>query len=195
MGIQEQINILSLPIEKIKGKFWNPKTREDYMQEFERIKRGIEIDGILIPLVVREVENEMYEIVDGEQRFAVYQDAGVKNVTVNNLGKISEVEAKAKAVNLENRVPLDYFKTSLLFEDIVNGQGLEELLKMTSYSKEDIEHRLDALAKMKLNDLLPDTDLELVTEPEREAKLNGARRYFIRINLADLNDLLNLCGG
>ena len=191
--VKENINIIKVRLDAISSKPWNPKIREDYEKEFKAIKDGIEKDGVIYPIVVRDITpesipglpavNTVYEIIDGEQRYAIYKELGLEETFVNNLGKLSDEEAKAKAVNLENRIPLDYIRTSQLFSDIVGKVGQDKALTMLTINTEELA------ARMKLLDVPTYLDLELVDNPDREEEVKKNKRYFVKVPYNDLEVL------
>jgi len=53
-------------IDKVIPNSWNPKKKDT--EEYKRIKLGIELKGLRLPIIVREMGTN-FEIIDGEQRF------------------------------------------------------------------------------------------------------------------------------
>lgn len=95
-------NIEFIDINKISRAEWNPKSGSDY----QKVKRSITVNGLLVPLFVRATGNGL-ELVDGHQRLSALEDLGYDKVPVYNLGEISETEAKQLALWLQVQVPFD----------------------------------------------------------------------------------------
>lgn len=170
MEIKEHFNLVKVPTEKVVSKPWNPKIRENYKKEFEMIKQSIVKDGIILPLNVREVAGGKYEIVDGEQRFAIYQELGIKELTVNNLGKLTDAEARAKTINIEASIPLDYLKTSQLMKEIIELEGEERALELLTVDMEELNARVELLD-------IPEYENIQVAFEDLDKNENGQRVY------------------
>jgi ParB-like chromosome segregation protein Spo0J len=190
--LKERMNFITVPLSAVHAKPWNPKSREDWLEEFESIKQGLEKHGMLYPLIVRELGNEQYELVDGEQRHAIYTELGVQSVLVNNLGAISEAEAKAIAVVIENRVPLDFTKTSQLYADIVDQTGIDKALELLTQDRDTILQRISSLELPVFRDDI-DPDVPIATTDEESKDLGKQVKYHIRMSSDILADIIGAC--
>jgi hypothetical protein len=188
MDIRERYNFKKVPLASIRSKDWNPKTREDWLKEFDALRKDVQTHGVLVPLLVRTVAPDEYELVDGEQRYAIYKELGVVDVTVNDLGSISEQEAKALAVELEkNRIPLDFVKTSQLYADILDSVGIDEASRLLSTDRDELLQRVQMLE-------LPAYANLPITDDEKESKaLEKKVKYHIRVTSGDLEGILRSC--
>lgn len=92
-----------VPIEEVRPNSWNPKVKQT--DEYKRIKRGIELKGLRLPITVR--ENDGYEIIDGEQRYTACKELGFKTVIIYNEGIVSDKEAKELTIWFQQQVPFD----------------------------------------------------------------------------------------
>lgn len=121
-----------VPIEEICMNDWNPKVKRS--DEYYKVKDSININGQLMPLVVRNAKGKdyKYEILDGEQRYTAMQDLGFTEVWIVNLGDVPDSEAKASTVWLEQAVPFD---DNLLGELLIDLKGEVEL----PYTDEEID--------------------------------------------------------
>jgi ParB-like chromosome segregation protein Spo0J len=192
--ITNRIKLEVVPISRIRSKPWNPKVREDYTVEVERVRSSISKNGVLYPVIVRTGEDIPQdgqgdlEIVDGETRFLIYKEAGVQEVIVNNLGSMTEAEAKAITFNIEAHVPLDYVRTSLLFKDIVDKEGMERALSLLSVTEDELTTRLGGL------EMPAYSDLEMITEDEEAKKALKGHRYFLKIEASLLDKIVKQNG-
>ena len=182
-AITERLNLIRVPLSRVFSKDWNPKTREDYRDEFERVRASILKEGICIPINVREIAKNKYEILDGEQRYAIYRDLGLSEITVNNLGKMDDARAKAFALNIEERVPFDEFKRTKLLGEIADAVGLQEALSMLTIDAEEIQARLSSL-KAPIYE-----DLEIVASEERAGEKEAAQALYLKVELDTLQDI------
>jgi ParB-like chromosome segregation protein Spo0J len=68
-------------------------------KQMDSLKRSIERDGFLAPIVVRKIENDEYEIVSGNHRFMAGKELGMTEYPVV-LIDMSEMQCKRIAMNL-----------------------------------------------------------------------------------------------
>lgn len=96
-------NIIKLKIKDIYFNDWNPKDNE---QAFHRVKKSVEVNGMMMPVFVRETENG-FELVDGNQRVRAAEELGYSEIYAYNLGKITDEEAKQLVLWMQVQVPFD----------------------------------------------------------------------------------------
>lgn len=160
------MNFIKVPLKQIRSKSWNPKTPEEYKEEYEQVKKSIYMGKIYDPLMVRELKKDVYEIVDGETRLGIYNEAEIEAVTVNNLGKLSDEDAKSICLLMTKHVPVDYHKETLLVKSVFDKLG-EEGLKLFTNETEELKMRLEALNLPKYENLaivLRDEDAEYMDQ-------------------------------
>lgn len=99
---------------------WNPKIKRS--KEYEKVKKSVELNGLGMPIVVREIEddNYKYQVLDGEQRLTAALDLGYDKVWIVNLGQVSDEEAKSKTLWYEMAVPFDQEQLGKLLVDLVD---------------------------------------------------------------------------
>lgn len=73
--------IRTLPLAQIRAARQQPRTAFD-AERISALAASIEADGLLQPIVVREVEPDRYEIVAGERRYRASKQAGLESVPV-----------------------------------------------------------------------------------------------------------------
>lgn len=108
--------LVIIPIDSVKANPWNPKDKET--KEFRQVVRSLELYGFRQPILVRESDNDKYEILDGEQRYTAAKELGYTDVPVYNLGKISDTEAKAATIWMEVQVPFNEIDLSHLVVEL-----------------------------------------------------------------------------
>jgi hypothetical protein len=124
--------VKTVPVEQVRPNTWNPKDKNT--QDFEKVKRGISLKGQRLPIIVRETgeKETLYEIIDGEQRWASCKALGFKNVLIYNEGKLSDKEAKELTIWFQQQVPFNEIELAGLVKDItMNLEGLELELPFT----------------------------------------------------------------
>lgn len=100
-------NVKKVRISDLTFNDWNPK---DNPEEFEKVKRSVELNGMMSAIFVREVGKNL-EVVDGNQRVKAAKELGYDEIYVYDLGKISDEKAKQLVLYLQIQVP---FVDSLL---------------------------------------------------------------------------------
>jgi len=92
-----KVNEQKISIDKVKPNDWNYNIQNSFM--FEKEKQSISEDGFVVPIVVREKDG-FYEIIDGEHRWKACIELGMKEISINNLGTLSDKEAKRLSIRL-----------------------------------------------------------------------------------------------
>lgn len=130
---------------------WNPKIKRS--KEYEKVKESVKLNGLGMPIVVREIEddNYKYQVLDGEQRLTAALDLGYDKVWIVNLGQVSDEEAKSKTLWYEMAVPFDQEQLGKLLVELVDKVELPysdseiEVISGISLVSEDDEDFTDDL--------------------------------------------------
>ena len=136
---------------------WNPKIKRS--KEYEKVKESVRLNGLGMPIVVREIEDDSYkyQVLDGEQRLTAALDLGYDKVWIVNLGQVSDEEAKSKTLWYEMAVPFDKEQLGNLLVDLVGKVELPytdneiEVISGVSLISEDDEDFDDDDFKEKSN--------------------------------------------
>jgi hypothetical protein len=84
----------TIPIDQIEPSPDNPRGSVEIDQSFERLVSSVREVGILVPIVVRKLGEQHYQLVDGERRFLAAKQLRVKRgipahvLTSNDLGEL-----------------------------------------------------------------------------------------------------------
>jgi hypothetical protein len=108
-----------VPIESVRPNSWNPKGKKT--EDFEKVKEGIRLKGLRLPVIVR--ENEGFEIIDGEQRWTACSDLGFESIIVYNEGEMSEQEAREMTLWYQTQVPFDEIQLAGLISEMTTEFG------------------------------------------------------------------------
>ncbi|EPE2648717.1 ParB/RepB/Spo0J family partition protein [Vibrio fluvialis] len=175
----------------LKKNSWNPN--EVSAEGMMKLKKSIEKNGHIKPILVRELEDGTKEIVGGEHRVDVSIELGHETVPVINLGKISDELAK-KALLLDNsRYGEDEVgKLSSLLEDL--GEDSAELASYLTYTEDDLATLMssDLEAELKgldeLDDLtyIDEEDSEEVASPVRELRTHQTMKFKVDVENAEM---------
>ncbi len=120
-----------VPISSVRANGWNPKDKDT--KEYKQVVRSIQENGLRDPVIVRELEDGEYEIVDGEQRYTAAYELGYEKIWVYNEGKLDEKQAKALTIWYQVQVPFNDIDLSHLVVE------LDELSVSLPYTEVEIE--------------------------------------------------------
>lgn len=93
----------TVEIDAVRPNTWNPKGKKT--DDYEKVKDGIRIKGLRLPVVVR--ENGGFEIIDGEQRWTACKDLGFTHIPIYNEGEMTDQEAREMTLWYQTQVPFD----------------------------------------------------------------------------------------
>lgn len=130
-------NYLVLPVEKLRKAPWNYKKEDEFIQG--QLTGGIKRNGQIENIIVREMKDGMYEVVNGNHRLDSVQSAGRKKIIAYNKGKISDAEAIRIATSTnETRFPSDQIKLADLMKTLMDTFTPEDLTKDMPWTEEQI---------------------------------------------------------
>ncbi|MCH5192009.1 MAG: ParB/RepB/Spo0J family partition protein [Oscillospiraceae bacterium] len=144
--VRTENKILLIPQSDILPNPNQPRKRFDY-EELEGLAQSIRANGILQPLIVRQLESGKFELVAGERRLRAARLIGLTKVPCV-VGDISETESAVFAV-LENlqRQNLDYFEEAEALATLVSDyhMGQDELCKKLGKAQSTLSNKLRLL--------------------------------------------------
>lgn len=142
-------NNLVVDIERVKPNGYNPKIfykdNPANLAEFEKIKRSIEVAGQIQPVLVRELEDGTYEIINGFHRYSAMTELGYKQIEIKNLGKLDFETAVSRALLTEDtKVPIDNLELAGLMKKVVTEEKPAEYwAKLLPYTPEVIKQKIE----------------------------------------------------
>lgn len=129
---QQQGMLRSLPIAQLQAGKYQPRT---YMDEgaLQELAASIRVQGIMQPLLVREIAPQRYEIIAGERRYRAAQLADLQEVPV----LIKEVpdQAAAAMALIENIQRED-------LNPLEEAKGIQKLIHNFDFSHEQAAHAI-----------------------------------------------------
>lgn len=163
-----KIGFVSLPVADLVKADWNYKVADEDLKS--KLKENIRTNGFIENLIVRELPNGKYEVVNGNHRLDVVKELGLKSVMCYNLGTISDAKAKKIAIETnETKFTANPFELSNLIKEITEEFPLEELLKTFPYTSAELE----ALAATVEDVTFDSFTTEIETLPEVKPKPSG----------------------
>lgn len=162
---------------------WNYKGEDQ--AKTEKLKANIKKNGQVENLLIREMPEGKYEVVNGNHRLDVMNDLKLKKAHVYNFGKISDNAAKRIAIETnETRFETDNLKLAGLIKELATDFTVEELETTMPFNAEEI----DNFAK------LTDFDWERYGKNTTVAELGDEKRIVLTVHkdqYASLVDELN----
>jgi len=132
-----------IELNKIIKAEWNYK--EDNEELRSKLKSNIIRNGFIESVIVRELEEDSYEMVNGNHRLDVLNELNYDKVMCYNLGNITENQAKRIAIETnETRFKSDKNKLVDIISELQKEFDTDELLETMPYSSEQLNN-LDSL--------------------------------------------------
>ena len=130
---------IELAIDKLVKADWNYKTED--LDKSEKLKKNIKRNGQIENIIVRELDNGYFEVINGNHRLDVLRALNKKVVHSYNLGRINQAQAIRIAIetnetrfNTNNSVLADRIKELTVEFD------LKELVSTLPYTETEIEN-------------------------------------------------------
>lgn len=132
--------IIKVKIEQLVKAKWNYKT-EGSPEIIQKLVKSATYQKSIGILAVREIGKNKYEVIDGNHRLDALKVLGIKEIQVENFGKIS----KAQAVLISKQRNMIWFEddnikfAEIFKNDILKEITIDELEQMLPMSKEELE--------------------------------------------------------
>lgn len=156
----------------------------------EKIKESLRRFGQFKPIIVREV-GDSYEIIGGEHRWKALSELGYEEVSIINLGSLSDEEAKKISLIDNGRYGEDdAFKLSELLSSL---GSIEDLSSYMPYTDTSLETLFSNTSSINLDDLKVEDDEELEEEikpKEKPLKTHAVMRF--KVPLKDVEVVQDL---
>lgn len=159
---------------------WNPNEQTDFMQQ--KLGASLDFYGQVAEILVREIDGQL-EIIDGEHRYRELLTKGVKKVLVNNLGEVSDDDARLLTVAMnELHGDRDPLKLSRVLNSLQKSANWGELSLVLPFGEAELENILQL-----------SVDIPPVKKAPPEDGEKGTPTVWVDINLSILKeDLLQV---
>jgi len=135
---------MEIPVDKLVEAKWNYKKEDSRLMD--KLKNNIKKNGQIENIIVRELEDDTYEVVNGNHRLMALRDLLFTVVVCYNLGKISDAQAKRIAIETnETKFLADKVKLSEIIALLSDNYNINDLSSTLPYKKEDIEELTNLL--------------------------------------------------
>lgn len=144
------MRLTDIEVKKIQPNKYNPNRIPKGL--LTHLKNTIQRYGFLQPILVREVKENCYEIVDGEHRYKTLKELGYEKVP-SLVIEVDDDFAKMGTLNMNNiRGKSDHIKVAKIIDKLREGHTEEQIAEMLGYSVADILE-FQALTSFSLNNL------------------------------------------
>lgn len=117
---------------------WNYNEQSEEM--LEKTKDNLKEFGQMRPIVVRE-SNGKFEIINGFHRWLSCKELGFKKVLINNLGKVSDKEAKLLTILLnELKGNPNAVKLAKLIDTLYGSDAWQDIARLLPFGDDEIEN-------------------------------------------------------
>lgn len=128
---------VELPVNKLRKAPWNYKEDDAFLQT--QLQENIRKNGQIENVIVRELKNGLYEVVNGNHRYDAIAALNWKKIVAYNLGKVSLPHAQRIAVvTNETAFKSDPVKLADLMKQLQDEFKLEDLKMDMPWSEEQI---------------------------------------------------------
>jgi hypothetical protein len=135
------------PIELLVKADWNYKT-ENY-EKSKKLSRNIKKNGQMENLIIRDLQNGKYEIVNGNHRYDSLKANRFKTIFVFNTGVISLEKAKRIAVETnETKFSNDDSKLGEILASIEAEFGREDILLTMPFTEKQMDSMIEESNRM-----------------------------------------------
>lgn len=105
---------------------WNYKTDDPAL--LEKLKTNIAANGFIQNILVRKLNEEYFEVLNGNHRLEAIWHLGITQVTAYNFGTITQAQAERIAIETnETTFKPDHLKLAGLLRDIQQTKPIEDL--------------------------------------------------------------------
>jgi len=123
---------------------WNYKTGDDEM--LQKLRENIRTNGQIENIIIRELPDGRYEVVNGNHRYDVLVELGLATCHAYNLGVISDNQAKKVSIETnETRFATDNVKLAEIIDQLLGEYSAEELAVTMPFSEEELDHMQKSL--------------------------------------------------
>lgn len=166
---------------------WNYKQDDEYKKS--KLINNFEANGQVENIIIRDLDDGTYEIVNGNHRYDVMVEVGLSKCHVYNLGIISKAQAMRIALETnETRFLSDDEKLAVTIDELLEAYDITDLSSTLPWTEDEIESM-----KSTLDDYIPDERQEL---SEDAGSNDGRVVYIISVDVCDdaiEQELQNIC--
>jgi len=141
----EKLGWMVLPLEKMVKASWNYKDEDS--RKSKKLKGNLQKNGQVENLIVRQLEDGLFEVVNGNHRYDDMMALGWESAVVYNAGKISDAAARRLAIETnETKFPTNNLILASLIEEIKLEFNDDDLAATLPFSEAELEGMVGLLS-------------------------------------------------
>lgn len=142
--IPAPVGFCEIEIDKILKAGWNYKSDNDSLKE--KLKANIKLNGQVENIVVRQLEEDVFECCNGNHRLDVLLELKYKKVYCFNLGAINKKQAMRVAIETnETKFSTDNVRLAGVFQEIFSEMDITDLVNTMPFSVDEMKGFKDLL--------------------------------------------------
>lgn len=167
---KHNVGFMEIAVENLVKAPWNYKVEDVSLSK--KLELNIKRNGQIENIIVRQIGENTFEVVNGNHRLDTFINLGMKKVYCYNLGSISEPLAKRIAVETnETKFSNNIIELSEVMSDIIKEFSVDDLLETFPYTENELEDILNVKDfDFTQYDSMPDEDTE-ITENKRKKEV------------------------
>lgn len=173
---QAKSNIFQLNLKDIKIANWQPRKNFD---EISQLAESIKIHGVVQPILVKQLENNKYELIAGERRFRACRMLELE--TIPAIVRTSDEQEALEISMIENLQRQD-------LNAIEKAEGFAFLIEKLKLNQEDLAKRLGMSRSAIANFLRINALSEDIKEKIRDGKISAGHAKAL-VNKENASDL------
>lgn len=164
----------------------NPWNTNKVTPENERkIRASLKRNGVFKPIIVRETDEDVYEILGGQHRWEQAIELGLDKLPVFNLGRIDDKRAKEISLADNARYGTD---DTIELAELLKTLDTDELQVFLPYGESDINEIFSSNIALEELELEEDIETKLETPDDLEPVVKPAKTHTImrfKVPIAD----------
>lgn len=132
---------LQLPVSSLVSAPWNYKKKsgEEVEEAKLKVRAALHKRGQIVNLIVREMPDSLFEVVNGNHRLEVFLEDGVEKAMCFNLGEVTQDQAEMIALETnELNVPADKYQLGKLLERVTSVVPIVQAAETLPYTVAEI---------------------------------------------------------
>jgi len=174
---------LELKPSQLRKNSWN--TNKVTPENERKIRASLKRNGVFKPIIVREIEEGVYEILGGQHRWEQAIELGLDKLPVFNLGCIDDKRAKEISLADNARYGTD---DAIELAELLKSLDTNELKDFLPYGESDINEIFSSNIALEMLELEEDVETELDTPEDLEPVAKPAKTHTImrfKVPIAD----------
>lgn len=174
---------LELKPSQLRKNSWN--TNKVTPENERKIRASLKRNGVFKPIIVRETDEGVYEIIGGQHRWEQAIELGLDKLPVFNLGRVDDKRAKEISLADNARYGTD---DTIELAELLKTLDTDELQVFLPYGESDINEIFSSNIALEELELEEDIETKLETPDDLEPVVKPAKTHTImrfKVPIAD----------